>query len=459
MSTLLWHLMKARHLQVYEAFAAQFEQAANELADRDRDTRLRGLSASKRTVERWWGGELKGQPQPDQSRVLEHMFRRPIAELLAEWKPPVEPDPPALTRVADQLPARVLLTDPRNRYADSDDMGRQVAMAADRALRFAVMAEGNSLGQETLAHIQGEIARIAADYPRVPLHSLLGDLIEVQDLAHRLLESGKAKPTQARELYLQAAMAAGMLSKASHDLGDPRSAMTQARTAYICADQADHHPMRAWVRGLQSLISYWAGRPEDAVHYATLGTREAAQVTGSTSTWLACLDARAHALLGDRDAVHDAISRAGDRRESAAQDDLDSIGGILTFPGPRHLYYVAEAEVLLGQHSAQVERNAEEAVRAYETASQDEWAFGDEAGARTNLALSRIGSGELGGAAEAIRPVLDLPPAQRNHGIIVSARRVQDALSGPETRTARLSKDLRTEIEVFSSAPTPSLPR
>ncbi|WP_172386614.1 XRE family transcriptional regulator [Streptomyces sp. MNP-20] len=458
MSTLLWHLMKSRHLQVYEAFAAQFEQAANELADRDRDPRLRGLSASKRTVERWWGGELKRQPQPDQSRVLEHMFRRPIAELLAEWKPPVEQDRLALSRGAEQ-PASVLLTDPRNPYADSDDMGRQVAMAADRALRFAVMAEGTRLGEETLAHIQGEIARIAADYPRVPLHSLLGDLIEVQDLAHRLLESGKAKPTQARDLYLQAAMAAGMLSKASHDLGDAHSAMAQARTAYICADQADHHPMRAWVRGLQSLISYWAGRPEDAVHYAKLGIHEAAQVTGTASTWLACLDARGHALLGDRDAVIDAISRAGDRRESTVHDDLDSIGGILTFPNPRHLYYVAEAEVLLGQHSAQVERNTEEAVRAYETAAQDEWAFGDEAGARTNLALSRIGSGELEGAAEAIRPVLDLPPAQRNHGIIVSARRVQDALVSPEHRTARLAKDLRTELEVFSSTPTPSLPR
>ncbi|MET8677115.1 hypothetical protein ABZW18_05815 [Streptomyces sp. NPDC004647] len=450
--------MKARHLQVYEAFATQFEQAANELADLDRDPRLRGLSASKRTVERWWGGELKRQPQPDQSRVLEHMFKRPIAELLAEGKPPVQPDPPALSRDAGQMSARVLLTDPRSPYADSDHMGRQVAMAADRALRFAVAAEGNSLGRETLAHIQGEVARIAADYPRVPLHSLLGDLIEVQDLAHRLLESGKAKPTQARDLYLLAAMAAGMLSKASHDLGDPRSAMAQARTAYICADQADHHPMRAWVRGLQSLISYWAGRPQDAVRYAALGTHEGAEVAGSTSTWLACLDARAHALLGDRDAVGDAISRAGDRRESAVQDELDSIGGILTFPNPRHLYYVAEAEVLLGQHSAQVERNAEEAVRAYETASQDEWAFGDEAGARTNLALSRIGSGELSGAAEAIRPVLDLPPAQRNHGIIVSVRRVQDALTGSETRTAQLSKDLRAEIEVFSSTPTPSLP-
>lgn len=459
MSTLLWHLMKARHLQVYESFAVQFEQAANDLARRDRDTRLCGLSASKRTVERWWGGELKGQPQPDQSRVLEHMFGRPVAELLAQWEPPAEPGPSTLTRFGDQQTARVELTDPRNRYADLDDMGRQVAMAADRALRFAAMAEGNSLGQETLAHIQGEIARIAADYPRVPLHSLLGDLIEIQDLTHRLLESGKAKPTQARDLYLNAALAAGMLAKASHDLGEPRSAMAQARTAYICADQADHHPMRAWVRGLQSLISYWAGRPEDAVHYATLGSREAARVSGSTGTWLACLDARAHALLGDRDAVNDAIARAEDRRERVVPDDLDDIGGILSFPEPRHLYYVAEAEVLLGQASPQVERNAEEAVRAYEAASRDEWAFGDEAGARTNLALSRIGGGELAGAAEAIRPVLDLPPAQRNHGIIVSARRVHDALHGSEIRTAPLARDLRTEIEVFGSAPTPSLPR
>jgi hypothetical protein len=43
-------------------------------------------------------------------------------------------------------------------------------------------------------------------------------------------------------------------SKASHDLADPHAAMLQARTAVLCADQADHDGLRAWLRGLQSLV-------------------------------------------------------------------------------------------------------------------------------------------------------------------------------------------------------------
>jgi hypothetical protein len=52
----------------------------------------------------------------------------------------------------------------------------------------------------------------------------------------------------------------GLLAKASHDLAEPYAAMAQARTAYLCADNTDHDGLRAWLRGLQSLIAYWAGR-------------------------------------------------------------------------------------------------------------------------------------------------------------------------------------------------------
>ncbi|MGH3327733.1 MAG: hypothetical protein ACRDPT_08080 [Streptomycetales bacterium] len=34
--------------------------------------------------------------------------------------------------------------------------------------------------------------------------------------------------------YLLAGVVCGMLAKASHDLGDTRAALTQARTAYVC---------------------------------------------------------------------------------------------------------------------------------------------------------------------------------------------------------------------------------
>ncbi|GGW13475.1 hypothetical protein GCM10010501_17190 [Streptomyces libani subsp. rufus] len=48
------------------------------------------------------------------------------------------------------------------------------------------------------------------------------------------------------------------------------------------------------------------------------------------------------------------------------------------------------------------------------------WAFDDLAGAQCDLALVRLFGGDVDGAAEAIRPVLDLPASHRNNGIIVS---------------------------------------
>ncbi|QEV22315.1 XRE family transcriptional regulator [Streptomyces alboniger] len=332
-------------------------------------------------------------------------------------------------------------------------------MAASRALRYAVMAETNSIGPETFGHIRDEVTRIGAAYPRVALHEILADLTEVHDLIFRLLESGRATPAQGVDLQLLASMACGMLAKASHDLADSKSAMMQARAAYVCADQAGHNGMRAWVRGLQSLIAYWAGRPADAAAYAARGTSALAAPTGTVGVWLAALEARAHALLGDSEGVRAAVVRSSDARETAIRDDLDGIGGILTFPQPRQAYYVAEAHVLLGGSGAEAERSAEEAVRAYASAPVDEWGFGDMAGAHTNLALARIIRSDLEGAAEAVRPVLDLPPAQHNHGIVVSARRVHDALTASPLRAESEARDLRAQLELFTSTPTPALPR
>ncbi|MFJ7907979.1 hypothetical protein [Kitasatospora sp. NPDC096204] len=199
--------------------------------------------------------------------------------------------------------------------------------------------------------------------------------------------------------------------------------MMQARTAFVCADNADHHAMRTWVRSLQSLIPYWPGRPGEAAGYAALGQSVAGDIRGTTNVWLACLSVRAHSLLGDGEATRTAIQRAQVVRAAVEADDLDAFGGIMTFPVPRQLYYVAEATVQLGEDSVLGESQSEAAVAAYRSATEDEWAFGDQAGAQTDLALARIARGEIEGAAEAVRPVLDLPVEQRNFGIVSSPAR------------------------------------
>jgi hypothetical protein len=119
------------------------------------------------------------------------------------------------------------------------------------------------------------------------------------------------------------------------------------------------------------------------------------------------------------------------------------------FPEQKQLYYTVECEVLLGATGSLVVEQAEAAVDGFSDRTLPHWAFGDEAGAHTNLALARLHSGDLDGAADAVRPVLDLGPSQRNRGIVVSARRVQAALSQGPVGDAVLARELREEIAMF----------
>ena len=354
----------------------------------------------------------------------------------------------------------VISTTSRSRVLPAvDHLERQVEMAARKALRFAVTVEGTNVGPETLDQLRDEVARLALAYPQQPLPVLLTDLIDLQDVGFRLLE-GRQRPGETSDLYLLTGVICGMLAKASHDLGDPHSAMTQARTAFICADNAGHDGLRTWTRGLQSMIAYWAGWPNDAVRYAEAGVEAAGRTVGTASIWLPAQEARAWAILGDSEKAEAAIARARDARDQAQPDDLDRLGGIMTFARPRQLYYAADARVWLPGAEEQAENIASEALAAYEHADAAEKSFSDEAGARADQALTRVNRGDLDGAAESLRPVLNLPSDQRIGGIIASVMRVHSALRDAAYRTAPLTRDLQLEIESYCCVPaSAALPR
>ncbi|WP_079199097.1 hypothetical protein [Streptomyces sp. CB02115] len=151
------------------------------------------------------------------------------------------------------------------------------------------------------------------------------------------------------------------------------------------------------------------------------------------------------------------MEQAARRRETVEPDDLDELGGLLTFPAEKELYYRVETEVLLGQGATGTATGAaaEQAVAAFSNPDAPFWAFGDEAGARCNLSVVRLHDDELGGAVDALRPVLDLPHAQRNRGIVVSAQRVHRALAHSPARSSLLARELREEITQFSPAAPP----
>lgn len=427
MPTLLGQIAERNHWTPADGVRA-FERTARELGEPTMRT------ISERQWERWCAGKVRSRPQPAACRVLEAMTGHQVDELLAIVPAPV--------------PERISGTDPRG----------LLHMATRRARDWITQAEATSAGPETLAQIRDELGVLAQAYPREPLPALLPDLVDVQAGVFRILE-GRHSPDTARDLYLYAGVSSGLVAKASHDLADPRSALTHARLAYLCATNAAHAGLRAWIRGLQSLIAYWADWPRDALRYARAGVEEASALTGTTAAWLAALEARALARLGHPvDALH-ALDRAQDLRERAQPDELDELGGLLTFSGPRQAYYRADTTVLLPGDAADAERDAQAAVDAYERASDDEASFSDLAGARADLALSRVRGGEVAGAHEALRPILDLPPEQRIGGIIPSVLRVAHAVQTPALSGSAEVEAMQGEIEEFARRRPPVLPQ
>lgn len=377
---------------------------------------------------------------PATRRVLQAMFGRPVDELLRPWVGQVEPVPESLVRVST---------------AEVVDEGRVLAMAAQRARRFAVTAGQDGVSAEVVDQLHDDVQRLATAYPQQPLREILGDLVEAQDALFSLLER-RQRPSSARQLYFLAGVASGLLAKASHDLAEPHVAIAQARAGYLCADHADHDGLRAWLRGLQSFVAYWAGRFQESVRYARAGIEYAARSLNTTAVWLPANEARAWAALGNAEQARAAIERAQDAWTRSRPDDLDELGGICSFSRTRALYYAADALAWLPAEAEAAERYSTLAVEAYRDTDGPDWAFGDQAGSHCDLAVARVARRQLDGASETLRPVLDLPPERRINGVIHSVQRVSKAIV--HAGLAAEGHDLLDEIETFTRSPMRALP-
>jgi hypothetical protein len=429
--TRLEQLLRQRHWTV-RTFLRHYREASGE-------------ELSERQAYRWIAGDLQKLPYPHARAALEHLFGEPVTRLFGP--------PYGVGQVTHAEQSRVRLRGD----ARPDWEGKVITMAADRARDFLARIEVSNVGQGTLDQLVDDVRRLVTVYQQLPLETILAEISDTQERAFTLLE-GRQRPDQARDLYLLAGITSGLMAKASHDLGSPHDALTQARTAHACADNAGHDGLRAWTRGLQALITYWAGRFADSVRYAEQGAEAAERTRGTASIWLLSGKARALSALGRFDEAHAAINHAGELRERVQLDELDELGGLCTFSRPRQLYYAADALAWGGGPEAvHTERIAIEALDAYEVAPDVDRAFGDEAGTRCDLAVARVYRGEIDGAAEALAPVLALPPAQRIHGIVTSAEHVQRALLDVETPSPAVA-DLRGDLESFTTTRL-SLPR
>jgi len=133
--------------------------------------------------------------------------------------------------------------------------------------------------------------------------------------------------------------------------------------------------------------------PKTRCDTAQTGADEASALAGTTAAWLASLEARALARLGRPADARRALDRAENLREHVRADELDELGGLLTFTRSKQLYYRADTTVLLPDDTTETEQEAQDAVNAYEKATDDETSFSDLAGSRADLALAQVRHG------------------------------------------------------------------
>jgi hypothetical protein len=409
--TRLEQVLRQRHLTLEE-----FRKNYNRTADVD---------VSDRQAYRWVAGEVRGLPYPQAQATLEKMFGEPVERLFG---PPYGTG--AFRRCHDG-------SAPGRGHARTDWEGQVITMSADRARDF-------------LSQLADDVRRLVIT-ARQPRTTHLGDLVSTQDRAFTLLE-GRQRPEQSRDLYLLAGITCGLMAYASHDMGATHDAMTQARTGYVCADNAGHDGLRAWIRGIQALITYYSGRLEDSLRYAQLGADAATRTRGSAGIWLISSEARALAALHRLDEARPTLDRATEARDQAEPDELDNLGGICAFSQPRQLAYAAATYSWGGEAEANhTERLALDTLDAYAAAPAQDRNFADQPTSRSVLALARVYQCQIDGAAEALTPVLDLPPAHRIHGIVTAVERVRTAL-GATKDPGRDTVELAGAIEGWSAA-------
>jgi hypothetical protein len=407
------------------------EQAIEALDRRARDMGVRDFALSLRQLDRWLAGELATLPRPSLCRVVEAEFGYPVERLLALGRDAVEAS--------------------SNLRAQATPLSQLVSQAATESARFGQWADSLAMGDLAIETLHLRIRQLATAYVHAPMIPIFRGLTTLRDELFEFLNT--PDPSQARDLYLVAGITCGLLAHASGNLGDLQAAHLQACTAMICARQADHPTLAAWVLTVRALQSEWSGQPEASLDYVSRARRHTARELrpSTVGTWGHAIEARALARLGRAsDATH-AIRQAADCRDSCHEADcrneFDEIGGILTFPEPKRLFYAASAYRRAGNIPAAIE-HAQSAISAYTNGPAEDRSYGDEALARVDLAISHA-SGEtpdLAASGEALRPVTTLPAPLRLPTLGGPLRDLRARLCQPQLAGASETAGLLTDV-------------
>ncbi|MEU7823005.1 hypothetical protein [Catellatospora sp. NPDC049133] len=422
--TLLRRLIDARRLS--------YPEVIDVLDGRARAMGANQFTLSRRQLIRMINGEVGTRPMPVTCRVLEAEFGHPVDALLG----------PA----GASLPA-----------VDED---RSLEQAAQASASYAMWQGVDGIAVSTLQITLGQLAQ---QYVYGEMLPVVAGVNAVRAAAVELLP--RAGSFQ-RTLYLIAGLSSAMLAHAAGNLGQISQAPVHANAAMRFADLARLPGVGAWALAVRALQQEWSGSPQRSVVTA----RQAREMlpsgsADSTQVWLAAIEARAYARLGNAAAVRDSLDQAARCRELIAArpaDDafgVDQFGGIVAFVEAKEDYYAGTALRRIGDVRQARERSTA-AIRAYEQGPADMRSYGDETLARLDLAIAFAQGPEtdLEAVSAALEPVTRLPDALLLPPLQGHLAELAAAVSRADLRGSRHAAHVRSTAMALSTlcAPPPA---
>jgi len=440
--TLLGAIIARNPLQSLEEVCEEFEQAGRNIGEK--------VSLSPRQLDRWIAGMLTTLPRPAACRVAEHYWQRPIQELLGlpsseDLTPPI-----AAVSTGEPTAGEEIQHTPQR---DPSQWERELVMAAaHESMGHATDSGSDVIPEASIEQLHADVVRAAREYRDTPPLMMLAETRRLRNTAWMLLDRTR-RPAQKADLYLASGQLCALMSVASFDLAVWDAAEEQARAAYTYAEIVDHPGLRAWTRGMQSLVAYWSGRPREAARIAAAGADAAP--AGKARVRLLCISARAWSHLGDADRTKAALDAATREFEDTGDDGTDElhdeIGGEFGWGHARMAMCSGTALLRIGDAASA----AAQAALAMQLHDEDGSGALVAAKARADLAQAELMRGQLDAATAALDPLWTLPSEHRRHGLVGRLTDVGRVLTSNDYRTAGEAASLRDRIEVFTAESAP----
>lgn len=329
---------------------------------------------------------------------------------------------------------------PPSSMAGHDD---DLVNAGDESIALLSFAEESNVGELTVEQLHADIERIALSYLRTPLRPMFAKSRAIRDRAFTLL-AGNQSPRQSRDLYAAAGWAITLLAWMSVDLGRPDIAEGHTRTAWACAEAADHDVLRGWIRATQHTAAFWQEDFNRAAAYAEDGLRYNA---GTARLFLASAASVDLARAGRTDKARELLDVARTLTVRSAESEP---GGVLLCTQERAEGLWADTQLAFGDARRTAE-HADRSVALFESVPFALRNAGSERMARLQQAKARLLLGQLDGAIEAVEPVLDLQPEYRVRPLVQRLAEVA-ALTAPYVRSPK-GRLLRDRIAEFTQRP------